>query len=123
MKAVTSGEDTPCARLAAAQLEAYNAADLEGFLACYAEDAVVLDEAGAVTMQGREQMRERYGRLFSGFREIHANVEIRIAMGRHCIDHERWSRVSLETGERSEGEILVRYTQRAGLIAIAQFLC
>ena len=117
-----STQDTACARLAAAQLGAYNAADLDGFLACYAEDAVVLDEAGAVTMQGREQMRERYGRLFSSFREIHAGVETRVVMGRHCIDHERWSRVSVETGERSEGEILVRYTERAGLIAIAQFL-
>ena len=117
-----SGEETACARLAEAQLFAYNAADLEAFLACYAEDAVLLDEAGAVTMQGKEQMRERYGRLFSGFREIRASIVTRVAMGRHCVDHERWSRVSIETGERSEGEILVRYTERDGLIAVAQFL-
>jgi hypothetical protein len=73
-------------------------------------------------MASREQMRERYARLFADFRQVRADVLTRLPMGRHCIDHERWSRVSAATGERSEGEILVRYTERDGLIAIVEFL-
>ena len=117
-----SAEPTACSRLAASQLEAYNRADLDAFIACYAEDVIVLDEAGGVTMKGRAEVRERYGRLFASFREIRAEVLTRLLVGKHCVDHERWSRVSIETGGRSEGEILVRYTEQAGLIAIVEFL-
>lgn len=117
-----SAEPSTCSRLAASQLEAYNRADLEAFVACYSEDVIVLDEAGGVTMKGRAEMRDRYGRLFAAFREVRAEVLTRIVVGKHCVDHERWFRVSVETGERSEGEILVRYTEQAGLIAIVEFL-
>jgi hypothetical protein len=108
--------------LAAAQLEAYNRADVDAFCACYAEDVVVLDEAGAQTLRGQEAFRAGYVRLFATFRDVQAGILTRVAMGRHCIDHERWSRVHRETGERMAGEILVRYTGRDGKIAIVQFL-
>ena len=115
-------EESAVVRLAKAQLAAYCRADLDAFLACYAEDVIVLDEAGKITIEGRETMRERYGQLFATFRDVHAIVDARLAMGRHCVDRERWSRVSRATGERSDGEILVRYTERAGLIAVVEFL-
>jgi uncharacterized protein (TIGR02246 family) len=117
-----AGELSACARLAARQLVAYNAADLEAFLSCYAEDVVVLGEDGSPTMSGRAQMRERYGALFSQCRDVRASVVTRLSVGRHCVDHERWSRVSVATGERTEGEVLVRYTEQGGLIAVVQFL-
>lgn len=108
--------------LAAAQLEAYNAGDVEAFCACYADDVVVLDEAGTEALRGIEAFRARYGALFATFRDVRAEILARVAMGRHCVDHERWSRVHRETGERMTGEILVRYTVRDGRIAIVQFL-
>ena len=114
--------DSDCVRLAQAQLAAYCRADLDAFIGCYAPDVVVLDEEGKPTIEGREQMRERYGSLFAAHRDIHAEVHSRLALGRHCVDHERWSRVHRATGERSEGEILVRYTERGGLIAVVEFL-
>ena len=43
-------------------------------------------------------------------------------MGPHCVDYERWWRVDPDTGERSEGEGLVRYQERDGQIALVQFL-
>ena len=117
-----SDQPTACARLAAAQLDAYNRADLEGFVACYSEDVVILDEAGAVTMTGRHEMRARYARLFAAFRDVRAEIITRVVLGSHCVDHERWSRVNVESGERSDGEILVRYTEHGGLISIVEFL-
>jgi hypothetical protein len=42
--------------------------------------------------------------------------------GPHAVDLERWWRIDPDRGERSEGEILVRYTQRDDLIGTVQFL-
>ena len=74
------------------------------------------DERGLATF------RERYGALFAGVTELHAEVDQRLVLGRHCIDHELWSRVMADTGERSEGVVLVRYTERDGKLAIVEFL-
>ena len=46
------------------QLRAYNARDLESFLACYTDDVVLLKD-GAELMAGKTAMRERYGKLFA----------------------------------------------------------
>ena len=110
------------ASLAQRQLDAYNAADLDAFSACYADDVIVLDGDGSPTMRGRTELRERYGILFARFRDVRADLIARVACGSHAIDHERWSRVDRETGDASAGEILARYTVRDGLIAVVQFL-
>lgn len=107
--------------LAQRQLDAYNVADLDVFSACYADDVIVLDAEGAPTMSGRAELRERYAQLFARFRDVRADLIVRVTCGSHAIDHERWSRVDRETGEASAGEILARYTVRDGLIAVVQF--
>ncbi|MBM4292144.1 MAG: hypothetical protein FJ138_12440, partial [Deltaproteobacteria bacterium] len=53
-------------RLAAEQLRAYNAADLDAFCACYAPDVEVLDEGGARVLVGIGAFRERYRARFEG---------------------------------------------------------
>ena len=73
------------------QVEAYNAHDLDGFLACYAEDVVVEDARGAVTMRGKEELREAFGRLFSEFPAVHVEVPTRIRIGEYVIDEEQIS--------------------------------
>jgi hypothetical protein len=106
--------------LAARQLDAYNRADLDAFCACYHPDVVMLDGDGAVDCEGRPALRERYAALFAtgGFG---ATVSERIVVGRHCVDRELWWRSDPDTGARSEGLVLVRYTVKDGLIAVAQF--
>ena len=113
---------SPVAELAARQLEAYNRADLEAFCACYHDQVRVLDEDGRPTMEGLPVFRERYGAMFEKLTEIAAEVETRIVLGSHCVDLEHWSRVDPETGERSTGTVLVRYTERDGKLAIVEFL-
>ena len=49
------------------QLEAYNARDLERFLACYADDVVVEGATGEVVMSGQDAMRRAYGTMFAHF--------------------------------------------------------
>jgi uncharacterized protein (TIGR02246 family) len=72
----------------AAQLEAYNRRDLEGFLSFYADDAVLLDYPDTVTQVGKEAMRARYTRRFAN-PNVRAVVVKRIAHGDFVIDHEQ----------------------------------
>ena len=48
------------AEIAQGQLDAYNAQDLDAYMAFFAEDCVVADLNGPVTMQGAAAIRERY---------------------------------------------------------------
>jgi len=76
------------ADLAQAQLDAYNAHDLEAFLACYAEAVEVRDfPSGELRLAGRAAMRARYGPLFER-PGLHAELVDRIALGAAVIDQE-----------------------------------
>ena len=107
------------ADLAQRQLDAYNARDLEAFLACYAEDCVVAAHpSGDVMMEGREAMRTRYGRLFEAHPELHCTLLARVEHEIFAIDHEHVE------GLR-EGEIVhavAMYEVRDGLIQRVWFL-
>ena len=107
-------------RLAIRQLEAYNASDLEAFVACYHPDVVVM-EGEAEVCRGREAFRERYRPMFEGW-EFGGTVPQRVHLAGHCIDFEDYWRIDAKTGERTEGQILVRYQERDGLIGRVQFL-
>jgi hypothetical protein len=109
-----------CADLAAAQLAAYNAKDLDAFCACYAEDVRVLDADGHPTLEGLTAFRERYAGLFGGWEVIGAIVSERLILEPHVVDAEAWWRS--RPGERQEGRVLVRYTARAGRLALVEFL-
>jgi hypothetical protein len=110
---------TDIATLAQRQLDAYNAADLDAFVACYHPDVVVWED-GEPSVRGRAAFRERYEDLFSGG-GFGASVPGRLAEGPHCVDLEVWWREA-EDGARREGRILVRYSARDGLIGEVQFL-
>lgn len=106
--------------LAARQLAAYNAGDLDAFVACYHPDVRVF-EGEEQTVAGRDAMRERYADLFAGG-GFGASVPRRLSSGPHCVDLELWWRRDPDTGARREGQLLVRYTARDGLIGTVQFL-
>ena len=107
--------------LAKRQLSAYNDSDLDAFCGCYHRDVVVLDADGEVSLQGIEAFRSRYAEMFSrgGFG---ADVPERLVVGDHCVDLERYWRDEPDGGPRVNGEILVRYQRREGLIGLVQFL-
>ena len=74
-----------------AQLEAYNARDLGGFLATYAENAELFEHPSKLLASGVAQLRERYAARFAE-PNLHARVIQRIVMGNIVIDHERVTR-------------------------------
>lgn len=112
--------ESPVVQLAIDQLAAYNAADLDAFCACYHPDVVVLDAEGAHSLRGADAFRERYRPMFERG-NFGASVDVRVHAGAHAVDSERCWRVGPD-GERSEGALLVRYTEREGTIGVVQFL-
>ena len=70
------------------QLEAYNARDLDAFIATYAEDVQLFDLPDKLLLRGHAELRERYQRTFADPR-LHAEILNRIVVGNTVIDHER----------------------------------
>lgn len=71
------------------QLNAYNAHDLERFVACYAPDVLVQDGQGSEISRGAEQFRLRYGWLFEHHPDVHAELVHRIRVADYVVDEER----------------------------------
>jgi uncharacterized protein (TIGR02246 family) len=72
----------------ATQLDAYNARDVDRFLACYSPDAVIEDGRGQVLMRGHDAMRPIYAQLFAQSPELHCEIRQRIHVGQYVIDEE-----------------------------------
>jgi hypothetical protein len=70
-----------------AQLDAYNARDLNAFLATYAPDAQLFEHPSKLLASGLDQLRERYAARFAE-PNLHAQVMKRIVMGSTVVDHE-----------------------------------
>lgn len=110
-------EPTPAA-VVQAQLEAYNARDIEAFLATYAEDVKLFELPEKLLSQGTARMRERYGKLFKDER-LHATIVNRIVMGNTVIDHER-VRLTLPSGAGTVEAVAI-YEVQDGKIATVWF--
>jgi hypothetical protein len=109
------------AALSAAQLVAYNAADIDAFCACFHPEVEVLDEQGVRTLVGMASFRERYGALFRDWAP-RATVDARLLLEPHVVEDEQWSRTHRLTGEVLSGRVLVRYTAAEGAIRWVEFL-
>lgn len=109
--------DAPAADPVEAQLEAYNARDVERFVACFTDDVLVEDAAGARLMTGRAAFRESYAAMFAASPALHCRVVSRLRAGPFVVDEERVS-------GRGQGElhVIVVYTVRDGLIAHVRIL-
>ena len=82
--------------LLARQLAAYNARDLEGFVACYAPGVILLDGDGNVVAEGKDGLRHLYAGLFESSPNLHCEVVQRVRVGRFVIDEERLTGVQFE---------------------------
>ena len=76
-------------RAAQRQLDAYNAHDVEAFVACYSEDVELFDlKSSERTGPGHGQLRADYKSLFARSPNIHARVTTRTIVGNMVFDHE-----------------------------------
>jgi imidazolonepropionase-like amidohydrolase len=70
------------------QLNAYNARDIDAFLATYHPQVRIYGFPDKLELQGHAAMRREYERLFTGSPALHAQVPRRIVAGNHVIDEE-----------------------------------
>lgn len=76
------------------QVLAYNARDLDRFIATYSPDVVIEDGENNVLMRGHEQMREEYGALFDAKPQLHCRILTRLRIGNYTVDEEEVTGVS-----------------------------
>ena len=69
------------------QLDAFNARDLPGLLAVYADDAEMFEFPAKLLAVGSDQLRERFSQRF-GEPNLHARLRQRIVSGSTVIDDE-----------------------------------
>ena len=100
------------------QLEAYNARDLDAFLATYADDIQIFDLPDKLLMRGHAELRERYSKTFADPR-LHAEILNRIVLVNTVIDHER-VRVTFPDGPGTVEAVAI-YEVRDGKIATVWF--
>ena len=103
--------------IASAQLDAYNAQDLEKYVTYFTEDCIVSGLNGTPTETSRDAIKARYAKAFAQFPQNKAYLKSRIAVGSTVVDHEKVVRAP--GGE--EFEIIAIYTFRDGLIARVDF--
>ncbi|KIY99579.1 hypothetical protein MNEG_8383 [Monoraphidium neglectum] len=99
------------------QLEAYNARDLEAFMAVMADDVVALDtETGAVIASSSAELRPRYAKRFET--PVHCELIGRLACGDTVVDRERIT--GLPGG--AAADCMAVYTVKGGKIQRMQLL-
>lgn len=113
-----SADLTPAA-VVQRQLDAYNAHDVEGILATYAEDAQQFEHPAKLLASGAAQLRERFTLRFAE-PNLHAQLLNRIVMGNTVIDHEIVTRTFPEGP--GEIELVAIYEVQNGKIAKAWFI-
>ena len=102
-----------------AQVDSYNARDLERFINYYSPDIVILDGEGNQMTKGHESMRQLYAGLFEQSPKLHAEIKTRITSGQYIIDEERITGFNLK-GSPSEMHAAVVYRISDGKITRVQ---
>lgn len=93
-----------------AQLEAYNARDVEAFVRCYAPDAEIVSLPAGTSFAGHDAIRTVYSKLFAGSPDLHCELRGRLRAGAWTVDEEHITRTQDTT------HCLVAYQVAEGLI-------
>ncbi|HYK26907.1 MAG TPA: nuclear transport factor 2 family protein [Streptosporangiaceae bacterium] len=93
------------------QADAFRSRDLERFIACYTDDAVIRDFRGNVMMANAAVMREQYGQLFAGSPDLDVQIPNRIESGGFVVDEEHLTGFNMP-GTPSEFTAIVTYFVR-----------
>jgi hypothetical protein len=114
---LTAEEASPLA-VVQAQLDTYNAQDIDGFAALFAEDAEIFRNIGDTqpAMKGRDAIHASYGKIFRENPQNKSTLMGRMVQGNYVFDHE-WI-----TGRDTEFRIVAIYEVSGGLITRAWFV-
>lgn len=117
MKPSAATPDPPAAApgpeaLVQAQVDAYNAQDIEAFLACWHPDCEFVRWGEQAELKGHAAFREAYSRLWSRSPRLQAHILQRMVVGRHVIDLEHM----LHHADGPREPLVVIYETEGGLL-------
>lgn len=101
------------------QLEAYNARDIEAFMATWAEDAEYFEHPNTLLARGHAQIRERHVARFLE-PNLYGKLLQRMVVGNRVVDQELVTRTFPEGPGRVE--VIALYEVAEGKIARAWFI-
>ena len=106
------------AAVAQAQLDAYNAQDVDALCQHFADDMAVADLNAEPNLRGVTAFRERHVGLFAQFPQNRAELLSRVEIGNRVIDHERVFRAP----DATPFEVAAIYTFAGDKIARVDFV-
>jgi imidazolonepropionase-like amidohydrolase len=71
------------------QLNAYNARNIDAFLAPYSDSVVIYDMSGEEMLRGKTMMLQSYSQLFKNVPELHCKLVNRMVVGNTIVDQEK----------------------------------
>lgn len=101
------------------QLDAYNARDLDAFMACWAPEARLYTHPDILLAEGHAAIRERHRERFTE-PDLHATLLHRTHVGAFVVDREHVVR-NFPDG-RGTLDVIATYEVRSGLITRAWFI-
>jgi hypothetical protein len=93
------------------QLDAFNARSIEAFVSTYTDDAILYTFPDKPVNKGKDDIRNRYGPVFTKFPDIHCEIKSRIVQGNVVVDKEQ-----ITASDRKPFESIVIYTIEKGKI-------
>lgn len=103
------------------QVNAYNARNMEAFLATYSDNIEVYNYPNRLTMKGKEVMRKGYGGMFKNLTKLHCKIVNRITLGNKVIDSENV--IGFPGWEKNgPARVVAVYTVKDGLIQKVTFI-
>jgi hypothetical protein len=84
-----SPEGDTAEQVVQANLDAYNARDLDKFMFWFAENAEMAEFGSDLRVAGCDAIRERYAAVFAASPALHSTILKRIVIGNKAIDHEQ----------------------------------
>jgi len=103
--------------IAQAQLDAYNAQDLDAYVGFFAEDCIIAPINGQPSETSRDAIKARYAKAFAQFPQNKAVLKNRIAVGNTVVDHE----LVIRAAGGEQFEIIAIYSFKDGLISRVDF--
>ncbi len=104
--------------IAQAQLDAYNAQDLDKHISYFAEDMTIANLRESPNLTGIAAYKERMGGVFTQFPQNKVELLGRVTIGNKVLDHEKVMR----SPEAEPFEVIAVYTILNGKIAHVDFI-